>query len=232
MSLGFIILRHINGITTSMYWIRCYMCIRKFYPYNPIMIIDDNSNYRFVDRLFEKKLINTKIIRSEYVGRGELLPYIYYLRNRFCEKAVFLHDSVFLNKPIELDCKDYKFLWEFEHGADNVIDETRILGIYNDSELIDLYNNKSLWKGCFGGMMIISYKFLEEVNKKYEISKLIDNIKCRKDRMCFERIIACIFQISSKKECLLGNISTYCKWGGKNPNQYLHLPIIKIWTGR
>jgi hypothetical protein len=46
--LGFIVLRHVNDETTNQYWIHCYNCIRKYYPENMILIIDDNSNYDFV----------------------------------------------------------------------------------------------------------------------------------------------------------------------------------------
>ena len=41
---GFIILRHVNSSITNTYWIRCYDSIRKYYPENTILIIDDNSD--------------------------------------------------------------------------------------------------------------------------------------------------------------------------------------------
>jgi hypothetical protein len=55
-------------------------------------------------------LYKTTIINSEYHGRGELLPYYYYLQNKFVDKAVIIHDSVFINKYIHLDVDDYKLL--------------------------------------------------------------------------------------------------------------------------
>ena len=73
--LGFIILRHVNSKLTNKYWIECYERIRKFYPENKIVIIDDNSNDTF---LTQKSLYKTKIIKSDYSKRGELLPYYYY----------------------------------------------------------------------------------------------------------------------------------------------------------
>jgi hypothetical protein len=39
--IGFIILRHVNNETTNYYWQDCYNHIRKYYPENIIMIIDD-----------------------------------------------------------------------------------------------------------------------------------------------------------------------------------------------
>ena len=62
-TLGFIILRHVNSKITNMYWQLCYKRIRKFYPKNKIVIIDDNSNYQYVSEL---PLINATIIKSEY----------------------------------------------------------------------------------------------------------------------------------------------------------------------
>ena len=46
MSLGFIIIRHVNSKISDYYWKECYTCIRKFYD-NPIVIIDDSSNKEF-----------------------------------------------------------------------------------------------------------------------------------------------------------------------------------------
>ena len=40
-------LRHVNNKLSNQYWIHCIQCIRKFYPENKILIIDDNSNYDF-----------------------------------------------------------------------------------------------------------------------------------------------------------------------------------------
>ena len=71
-TVGFIILRHVNNAVTNEYWIYSYNCIRKLYPENEIMIIDDNSKYQFVTPI---NLYKTSIIQSEYPKRGELLPY-------------------------------------------------------------------------------------------------------------------------------------------------------------
>ena len=81
MSLGFIILRHVNSLETNRLWIECYDSIRKFYPLHKILIIDDNSKYNFVDK--SKVLFNTLLIQSEFPGRGELLHYYYYLQHKF-----------------------------------------------------------------------------------------------------------------------------------------------------
>jgi len=228
---GFIVLRHVNSNFINQYWIKCYNSIRKYYPENHIVIIDDNSDEAFITPI---KLYNTTIINSEYPKRGELLPYYYYLKNKFFDVAVIIHDSVFINAHIDFSVEKYKLLWEFEHYWDNIDNETRMINIFNDKGLIDFYNDKQLWKGCYGGMSIITHDYLKNINDKYDISKLLECILSRHDRMTFERVIGCILQKEAPKETLMGNIHSYCDWGISinDIDNYKHLPIIKTWCGR
>jgi hypothetical protein len=239
---GFIILRHVNSSITNTYWIRCYDSIRKYYPDNTILIIDDNSDQNIIhSRGKEKVLYNTHIINSEYPRRGELLPYYYYLNNKYFDIAIIIHDSVFINKYIDIKdiyVDNYNFLWDFEHEWDQTEDELRIINRFNNKELIDFYNNKDLWKGCFGCMSIITHDYLTYINSKYDLSKILDCVLTRYNRCSFERVIACMLRLNGEKgsssHSLLGNIHSYCPWG-VNINEidnYLHLPIIKVWTSR
>lgn len=232
-SFGFIILRHVICKSTNKYWIHCYNCIRKYYPENYILIIDDNSNYEFITN---EKLYKTAIINSEYPGRGELLPYYYYLHNKIFDIAVILHDSTFISKYIDFDVDKYKFLWEFEHYWDQIEDELRMIHAFNDAELTEFYEKKSSWKGCFGAMTVIAHDYLVEVNNKYEIRKLLNLVLNRYNRCSFERVIACLLQKTEKMESLFGNIHLYCGNQGtttfNDKHTCKHLPIIKVWTGR
>jgi N,N'-diacetyllegionaminate synthase len=236
---GFIMLRHVNDKNTDRYWKKSYESIRKFYGNIKIVIIDDNSNYDFVDKDYEKKMVNVNIINSEYHKRGELLPYYYFLKYKFFDIACIIHDSVFANKHINFYTKDYIILWCAEHNHDNAVEEKNILKIFNDKNIINFYDDKKKWKVCFGGMTIINYDFLFEVNKKYDFGKLLNLMTSRKERMCFERIIACLLGINTiSKKYLLGDIFKYCKWGitydeyVNNMKNFDNLPFIKIWTGR
>jgi hypothetical protein len=233
-SLGFIILRHVNSELTNKYWIYCYQCIRKYYPENKILIIDDNSNYEYVSN---ENLSNAIIIQSEYPQRGELLPYYYYLRIRLFETAVILHDSVFINQYIDFKVDTYKMLLDFQYDPliDQPEDQMKMIKVFNDSDLLNFYNNKTLWTGCFGSMTIINYEFLCAINQKYDLSKLLEHVLNRYNRCSFERVIACILQKQEyKKYVLLGNIFNYIPWGitYDQIENYRHLPIIKVWTGR
>ena len=228
---GFIILRHVNNELTNKYWIHCYHCIRKYYPENIIIIIDDDSDYTFITKEF---LYKTIVINSEYKKRGELLPYYYYLKNKFFDTAVILHDSVFINAPLHFNIKTYKILWDFSHEWDQIEYETAMLRVFNDKRLMNFYKNKSLWKGCFGGMSIITHDYLTFIQNKYDISKLLGVISTREDRMAFERVIACLLQIENKSSPVFGDIHRYCPWGitFNEKENYNHLPFIKVWTGR
>ena len=210
--IGFIILRNVDTIDRNKYWIRCYNCIRKFYPENKILIIDDNSKSKLIRK---KKLYNTIIIKSKYPKRGELLPYFYYLKNKLFDKAIILHDSVFINKKLNLKFKKYKFLWEFEHTWDQIKDETKMIKKFNNKKLYNFYKNKKLWKGCFGCMCMIEYDYLKFINNKYKISKLLNLVLTRYNRGSLERVVACLLQMHYKNKTLFGNIHKYCPWGLK-----------------
>jgi hypothetical protein len=133
-----------------------------------------------------------------------------------------------------MNVEKYKFLWEFEHNWDQIEDETKMINIFNDLELNKFYENKNLWKGCFGCMTIITHDYLNYINNKYDISKLLDYVLNRYNRCSFERVIACLLQKEGKKETLLGNIHKYCNWGitFNEIDKYKNLPLIKHWTGR
>ena len=248
-SVGFIILRHVNSEETNKYWQHSYECIRKFYPENNILIVDDNSNHEYLTNI---KLYKTTIVYSEYTARGEILPYIYFLQYKISDIAVVVHDSVFINSLIDFDINDdYKFLWDFKHGTeeyDKILEENMI-NVFNDKELLDFYKDRSLWKGCFGVMTIISYDCLQFINKKYNLNLLINLILTREDRQAFERVFAClliktfnlpVLNLQSgiyngvSNNSIFGDIYNYCPWGitFKEKHKYENLPIIKVWTGR
>ena len=207
--------------------------------WNKIKSIEKKSKQRIEYRKmkdYDNNLHNTTIINSEYSGRGELLPYIYYLRNKFFDKAVIIHDSIFIKQKINLDINNYSFFWDFEHIWDDINDEVRLIKhLNNNEEVLSFYFKKELWKGCFGGMMIICYDYLKKIDTKHNIEGLIEAIRIRHNRCSFERVIACLMQMESIQPSLLGNIHKYCKWGilyNEDMIKNSELPVIKVWTGR
>jgi hypothetical protein len=229
--IGFIMLRHVNDAITNTYWIRCYKSIRQFYPEHPILIIDDNSRSECIT---DEELTNTTIINSDFPRRGELLPYYYYLRNKLFDTAVILHDSVFIQQKIDFSVDTYKMIWTFSHTWDRVEDETAMLETFKDPELLEFYSQKHLWLGCYGGMSVITHDFLKKINDKNNISDLVHYVLSRNDRMSFERVIACLLQKDHITESLFGIIHDFCPWGLTihEADNYKHLPLLKVWTGR
>jgi len=65
------------------------------------MIIDDNSNRAFVNNR-NVNMRNCDVVHSEFPGRGEILPYYYFYKKQPFSKAVVLHDSVFIQKKIDI----------------------------------------------------------------------------------------------------------------------------------
>ncbi len=232
---GFVILRHVNNELTNKYWIKCYNSIRVYYPEYPIVIIDDNSNYKFIGETIMP--YKTNIIRSEYPKHGEFLPYYYYLKNKWFKNAIIIHDSVFVNKNFDFNNNNKcKYLWHFTTCLqDNKSDEIRLLKLFNDADLLNFYHDKK-WVGCFGCMTSINHDFLEELNNKYNLNVLINNITSRINRCSFERVLACLTQkmIPNDDISYFGEIHKYCKWGMTLTQiaQLKHLPLIKVWTGR
>jgi len=215
------------------------------YPHVQIIIIDDNSNLNFVKAFREYQ--NLIIIQSEYIGGGELLPYIYFLKNKWFDNAIMLHDSVFIHKRIAFE--KFKFdvlpIWHFYKDALHLNSTLNSLQYLNNSHIIrDKLINTNIsmtetWNGCFGSQCYINHDFLKHINAKYNISNLTNSIKNRDNRQSFERIIGAIFYTECnalyKYKSLMGNIFKYCKWG-YTYNQYMNNSknknIVKVWTGR
>lgn len=246
MSIGFIILRHINSEKTNLYWQECYTLIRKNYPENKIVIIDDNSDYKYVSSI---ETHNTEFIHSEFKGRGEILPYYYYSKNKWFDTAVIIHDSVFIQEYIDFSTETYKMLWCFiEHKWDNPEEELRIIQhLTNNQSIIELHKTTQLWDGCFGCMSAIKYDFLQYLENKYTISNLVEHIKNRDDRKCFERVIACIFQteINYYNKSLFEDIHAYTgdytwyrydSYVNDKPNNRFYwnkkVPVVKVFSDR
>jgi len=237
-SFGFFILRCVKKKEHDFAWQECYDCIRKLYEC-PIIIIDDNSNKNFLTP--DKELINTTIIDSEYCGVGELLPYYYFYQLHPFEKAIMLHDSMFIKEKINIDNVEVKFLWHFvTHGCDNGILETRYIShLQNNSDLLNFYKSKK-WHGCFGTMCVMDYAFVTLLNDKYDLFILLRHIKVRQHRMALERIIATIIFFENKvtlNDCsFYGCIHSFPLAFRLNYELYkkieLHRPIIKVWFSR
>ena len=252
-SYGFIITRHVKSVITNKYWNQSIKLIRTYYPYKYIVIIDDNSDKTFIKPDFDYQ--NVIIIQSEYPGRGELLPYIYFLKYRWFNNAVILHDSVFIHKriPFELLTVPVLPLWHHTYDKENLPNLIRIASALNNSgSLINKLTDTSVLGLnvdqlilCFGVQSFINLRFLDLIEQKYRISNLVKVIHNRTDRCGLERIFGALFCLEYPKllnnKSLFGEIHRFPKAFGykyENYMQDLHnnkvVPgaFVKVWTGR
>lgn len=211
---GFIFTRHVNSTITNEYWKECIRCIRRHYPNNIIMVIDDNSSVEYITN-DNVDLRNCFIIQSKYSSRGEILAYYYFHKYKLFDKAVIIHDSVFLQQNITqeiYDVNSVKFLWHFKnHVDDDLVREMHFVNQlrYNSnnrnnqneeeklSKLTNLYLQREKWLGCFGVMSVITYDFLDKLVKEYHIFNLLNVIRTRKDRCSFERIFSILCYVNN-----------------------------------
>lgn len=252
---GFIITRHINSVQTNKYWNQCVKLIRTFYPLREIVVIDDNSDQQFIKTDFEYN--NITIIQSEYPGRGELLPYIYYLKYKWFPNAVIIHDSLFIHKRIAFE----KFktpvmpLWHHIYDKENIDNILRISSVLTrNTSLIKKINSNEInmiglgldnkFNLCFGCQSYIKLSFLEHLQNKYNITNLVNVVRNRKDRCSLERVFGLLFcqeyPTLLKLNSLFGDILVQKQAFDYNYNQYesdlkhgkvIH-PFVKVWTGR
>jgi len=254
-SFGFIMTRHVNSELTNRYWNHSVKLLNSFYPNNKIVIIDDNSKQDLVKADFE--YTNVEIIQSEFHGRGELLPYYYYIKNKFFDNAVIIHDSIFFHVKINFEkLVDFNVLplWHFDKNIErntNSINSSRISSnlknAYNIRDMVSLNDvrlgMKDKWYGCFGCQTFINHDFLLNIENKYGLTNLVSSVLCRFDRCCLERILGAIIFTENPKiihqKSLFGTIQKYLRWGYSFDEYDSDLkkgtilkPVIKVWTGR
>jgi hypothetical protein len=243
----FVILRHLRNVRDNDLWITSYNSIRKFYT-NKIIIIDDNSSVNTVDG----KLINTEFIKSEFNGAGEILPYYYFLKNKWADRMIFIHDSMFINRPFkdtELE-GEIKFHWHFDktqyHDYRKI--HSYFSSLKNTNDLLTfIIDPSSVWKGCFGAGTIIDYDTVHFLEEEYNIFTILSlAIKTRSDRETFERVLGIIlfFEgiINSDNCSNFGNITAYPNAfeAEMNYESAKHIinqkgyntAIVKVWRGR
>jgi len=257
---GFIITRHVNSEKTNQYWNQCVKLIRTFYPLKQIIIIDDNSKAEFVKSDFE--YTNLTIIQSEYPGRGELLPYIYYLNYKWFQNAIIIHDSLFIHKRIDFSKFKMSVLpfWHFKYDKENLPNTFRLASALSNNQnlfykinkkeeiiinfKVNNTNTNDTFNGCFGCQCYIKLSFLEMLQNKYNITNLANSIYNRTDRCSLERILGLIFCEEYPKllqiKSLFGEIFKFPNAFTYNYDDYKNdlnkkkiiKSVVKVWTGR
>ena len=238
IQIAFIILRYVRDNKTNSFWQKCYSNIRKYYN-NPIYIIDDNSNKKYLTVF---KMVNTKIIESEFPRRGELLPYIYFLKYKFSDRIIVLHDNMSIQQFINFNeisnYNGFTRLFSFGNGAYKIDIKyfEKQTSFLKNGDIILKHHQDKFHKliGCFGVCYIIDYDFLLKIEEKYNITNLVNCISKRDHRKTLERLLSCIFdkelcdsKIKSRPS-LLGDIQNNISKQKNNKNIF----IKKMFCGR
>ncbi len=215
----FFILRFVSTEEHNFYWQECYKSIRRYYPENEIIIIDNNSNKSLLNH--NLTLENCRIIQSEYPNSRLFSPFYEILKLQDIDKAIIIHDGIIFNRHIDFDntFNNIKFFWHFiTHHYDNYNLEMAQLNLLNNKEeCIQMYNSKQ-WYGCLGCITAIDNKFLKLLEEKYGLSILKTAIKNQDDAIAFERVLAVLsysaYPEISKDLSYEGDISNMT-WGVK-----------------
>ena len=253
MSLCVVVLRHVNNEVTNRMWIESCTNARKHYPEATLVLIDDNSDEVHVSvtasEMIAMKFYDIVFIRSEYPKHGELLPYIYFLKHRWADAMLFIHDSVFVQKRVDIPTKHTWYsCWNAVHCFSNTVhpDTIRMMNrLLRSDELIGIFKNKrSSWSVCYGAMGYITHDALHHLEKTYKLTNLLGHVLRREDRYCLERLFACMYYDQHKTRMpylIHKSITVYQRWGTtyetyskEKHKQTLsaRFPFFKVWVGR
>ena len=235
----FVILRNIQKTSDNDLWLSAYQSIRQYYT-NQIVIIDDNSSLN----TFNGKLVNTEIIQSEYNGAGEILPYHYFLKEKWADTMIFLHDSMVIHRLFTDDELDHEVVvhWHFNEKDKAIVKKSvALLSYLTKSTEIEEYALNGLWNGVFGGASIIDLSVVEMLEEKYKITNLVNFIRTRKQRQLVERVLGMILSYEKNVTSNFGDIMKYpYSFQSNNLKTAMHnisqanynTAIIKLWRGR
>lgn len=242
---GFIILRHARNEIDNLLGKRCFESIRKHYPTNTIVIIDDHSLLHDVSYIDE----HTTVEYSElHPGVGELLPWYYFYKKKYFDVACILHDSMGISENIDIIQNKNKFLWQFEgdhmlgnHGEFEIVKYLR----GGNMNWYGMVSESKKWKGCFGVCGIFEWDVLVHLQIIFGIfdEHFVSKIRTRTDRMALERIFGWCCYILGYNTSILNDIHYYPNAFYETRNEVAlekmnHdilnkiYPIIKIWRGR
>jgi hypothetical protein len=191
---GFLIIRNVKNEEQNLFWKESYNSIRKYYKYEKIVIIDNNSDYSYINN-DDIDIYNCEFIDSEFGESRQLSAYYYFYVKRFFKIGIIIHDSVFLNGELEINPDiDVRFIWNFKtHEYDDLSCETELLkSLSNNQELLVTHLNRK-WNGCFGNMSFININFLDKLVNKYNIFNMIKIVNSNRHQCALERVLSVIF---------------------------------------
>jgi hypothetical protein len=195
---------------------RCIDSIRKFYFDNHIILVNDSLEKYNIEKIFSTDK-NIQVIKSYNKGSADQQLFKVLLETTLFDKAVFIQDSMLLNKKLEdIENIDFKFIWHFTNHRvhwdiikepkteynikNNILSHTdlirhNVLRDYSHNDefqkfCIDKLNKKNEWVGCFGGLCMLSKSVLNTLNKDIDFIDNFINSTSNRDRRVNESIFA------------------------------------------
>ena len=195
---------------------RCINSIRKFHLDNHIILINDSPEKYDIVKIFSAHK-NIQVIKSYKKGSADQQVFKVLLDIDLFDKAVFIQDSMLLNKKLEdIENIDFKFIWHFTNHRvhwdiikepkteynikNNILSHTdlirhNVLRDYSHNEefknfCIDKLNKKNEWVGCFGSLCIINKGILRKLNNKVNFIEIFINSISNRDRRVNESIFS------------------------------------------
>lgn len=217
MTFGFIIACCIRTDIQKKQLIRCIDSIRSFHVLNPIILIND-SLPSFDLSFLKKDYFPIEIVESSPKGSADQQFFKILLDTTRFDKAIFLQDSMILNKKLENieSIQDITFLWHFTNhrlhwdiiqeestpfnNEKNIHSHTDLIKYYlkrdysdNGTFLefaLDRLNNKGKWVGCFGNLCIITKEQIYTLEKSVRFVDKFCNYTNNRERRVNETIFS------------------------------------------
>lgn len=212
-SWGFIVVTHCSTDAHVTMLHDSLGALHRHHPAVPIVLIDDWSPLPLqLDRLSLPLTVERSVLTP---GAAEVLPYLYYFKNRYFDVAVILHDSMQLQRPlVGIDqVTTVKFIryftchedWPQIPEPETAYNRRHHIQTHEDlihhlvstqandflwEQFSRRYAPKSEWRGCFGVMSIIHHDFLRYLQEKTEILTLFQVVHTNRTRRAMETLFA------------------------------------------
>ena len=250
MNFGFIIPVCCKNDIHCKQLLRCIESIKKYHPYNKIILINDSDEKYNLNNLFHNNE-NIIIIQSCQKGSADQQMFKILAETTLFEKAIFIQDSMILNKKLEnIDKIDnITFLWHFtnhiihwdiieepktQFNIENKINthtdliKHKIIKDYNKNKdflkfSLNNLSNKHNWCGCFGNLCIITKKELLYINNIVPFINMFTTYTSNRERRVNESIFSliCHFCYSNKK---FNNSYDGLYYDGYTASNYSNIP--------
>jgi hypothetical protein len=234
----FLIPACINNDVQYRQLLRCIESIQTYHDHSDIIIISTGQQ----EINIESK--NIKIFKPIYKNIGELQPFYFILNHSKTDLNVTMHDSMLLNKKLEIDnVRDIKFLWhatnhrlhwdiikepetEYNTAHDIVSHTDLIRHLINKNfsgKLAEYGNymldNKEQWAVGCGVSCVIRKNYLKLLDDACGIIKFFNTLYTRRHRIAAESILPIICKYYDYNKNLEDSISG-CVYDGITTNPY------------